>query len=91
MSYKDELNKKPKDFIGGIIERSKGLPDSMKYSKVLKWTEEGVRDCPVWSKSKKVTVFTQAAKDSKGKPGPTSYNSHIFKDAQFNNIGPIKQ
>jgi len=37
------------DFIGGIIERSKQIPSSGKYSKVLKWTEEGAKACPKWS------------------------------------------
>ena len=58
VKYSTDVNPKPKDYISKIIEKAKHEPGPNKYSKVIKWTEANVKECPKWSKKKRISVFS---------------------------------
>ena len=44
------------------------------------WSKEEGANKGIFAKDKRVTLFSQLAKDSKKQPGPGAYNGHTSKD-----------
>ena len=61
---KKEESKK-KSFMNEIIKHSKEIPDPRKYSKITVWAPKEVNTKGL-IQSKKVTLFSQLSKESKG-------------------------
>lgn len=80
LKYPQEDPKKSKSYINTIVNHAKGVPDPCKYSKVIKWTNDGRLNNGKFNKQAKITLFAQMSKDSKGKPGPGAYHADKSKD-----------
>ena len=79
VGYKELKFKKDRTFMGRVIEHAKQIPPPNKYNKILKWSTDGSQRGK-FNKDKRITLFTEIAKDSKKMPGPCSYNQHKAKD-----------
>lgn len=79
VAYHPEDEKKKRTFINLAIAHSKEVPGPQKYSRILKWESEDKRRSAL-PRSKRVSVFAEAAKASKRVPGPGAYNGHRSKD-----------
>ena len=51
-----------------------------KYSALSNWSKEPGAGKGIFPKDKRVTLFSQLAKESKKQPGPGAYNGHTCKD-----------
>ena len=72
------------------MAKAKLEPAPGRYQKLTNWKEMDQHNC-ILSKNPRITLFTQVAKDSKGKPGPGTYNSHKSKDKMTRIIGVPKR
>lgn len=61
------------------IAHSKAVPGPQKYSRILKWESDDKRRSAL-PRSKRVSIFAEAAKAAKGVPGPGAYSGHRSKD-----------
>ena len=85
---KKEEEKYSKSYINTLIKHSKGVPDSRKYSKIIKWcdintTSNNGKDgisAGKFGTEEKVTLFAKMGKEGRNRPGPTTYNDDKVKD-----------
>jgi hypothetical protein len=66
LKYYPEEESKKKSFMNEIIKHSKEIPDPRKYSKITVWAPKGGMNTKGLIQSKKVTLFSQLSKESKG-------------------------
>lgn len=67
-----------------MVKLAKGVPSCQKYSKILNWGKEAGKKSSL-PQAEKVTIFREIARNSKGKPGPTSYKAGPSKDKVLRN------
>jgi hypothetical protein len=91
LRYYPEEESKKKSFMNEIIKHSKDVPDPRKYSKITIWApKDGIRNKGI-IQSKKITLFSQMSKDSKGTPGPATYKTEKSKDYFHRILGTYKR
>ena len=54
-----------------VILKAKTRGDPVKYSKVIKWTDN--MSTQTKDSRKRITYFDQISRESKGRPGPATY------------------
>lgn len=67
-----EPNKDDHGYLANMVKLAKQVPSCQKYSKILNWSKEAGKKSSL-PKAEKVTIFREIARNSRGKPGPTSY------------------
>lgn len=91
LKYYPEEESKKKSFMNEIINHSKQVPDPRKYSKLKIWApKQGINTKGIFQE-KKVTLFSQLSKESKGKPGPATYKTEKSKDYFHRILGTYKR
>ena len=66
LKYYPEEESKKKSFMNEIIKHSKEIPDPRKYSKITVWAPKNGIHTKGLIQSKKITLFSQLSKESKG-------------------------